>query len=61
MVLIHNYDDLSLKKIIIKKSCIHSEKFRTKDIKYKSKSPKNIGDIRKLVNYVRLKISLISV
>ncbi len=32
-----------------------------KFIKYKSKSPKNIGDIRKLVNYVRLKISLISV
>ncbi len=29
--------------------------------KYKSKSPKNIEDIRKLVNYVRLKISLISV
>ena len=30
-------------------------------IKYKFKSPKNIEDITKLVNYVRLKISLISV
>ncbi len=37
MVLIHNYDDLTVKKIIIKKSCIHSEKFKTKDIKYKIK------------------------
>ena len=39
MVLIHNYDDLTIKKIIIKKSCIHSEKYKTKDIKYKIKEP----------------------
>ena len=47
------FTDIS--KILFK--ILNNKKF----IKYKSKSPKNIGDIRKLVNYVRLKISLISV
>ena len=36
MVLIHNYKSFLLKKIIIKKSCIFSEKFKTKDVKYKT-------------------------
>tara|TARA_B100000123_G_scaffold169435_1_gene125627 strand:+ start:179 stop:1249 length:1071 start_codon:yes stop_codon:yes gene_type:complete len=59
MVLIHNYDDLSLKKIIIKKSCIHSEKFRTKDIKYKIKDLEsknyNFEDIYFQTPYLMLK------
>jgi hypothetical protein len=42
MVLLHNYSDLVTKKIIIKKTQIHSEKFKTQEIKYKVK--KNDGN-----------------
>lgn len=38
MVLFHNYSELLLKKIIIKKAVIFSEKYRTRDIKYKVKN-----------------------
>jgi hypothetical protein len=38
MVLLHDYSDLLSKKIIIKKSQIHSEKFKTQEIKYKVKN-----------------------
>ena len=38
MVIFHDYTDLVCKKIIIKKSQIHSEKFRTQEILYKIKS-----------------------
>jgi len=41
MVLVHNYSELVTKKIIIKKSQIHSEKFKTQDIKYKVKNTSN--------------------
>ena len=45
MVIFHDYTDLVYKKIIIKKSQIHSEKFKTKEILYKMKG-KNKGETR---------------
>ena len=43
MVLLHNYSELVTKKIIIKKSQIHSEKFKTQTIKYKVKKTEGNG------------------
>ena len=45
MVLLHDYTELVFKKIIIKKSQIHSEKFKTQDIKYKVKNKTN-GEVK---------------
>ena len=42
MVLIHDYSDLVCKKIIINKSKIHSEKFKTQSLTYKIKNKKVI-------------------
>ena len=38
MVIIHDYTELVYKKIIIKKSQIHSDKFKTREVLYKIKT-----------------------
>jgi hypothetical protein len=58
MAIFHNYEDILSKKIIIKKSTIFSEKYWTKEIKYKIKNP-DTSDIEHEDLYIQTPFILI--